>query len=56
MNSMKSKRFISWIFVLLACCAPWMLCADEIGQSTCGKPIRVQGDIKHKKLKRMRRK
>jgi beta-glucosidase len=51
MNSLKLKWLVGWIVVLLSFGAPWMLFADEIGQSTCGKPILVQGDIQHAKPK-----
>jgi beta-glucosidase len=46
-----TMKMMGYLIVLLGFCAPKMLCADEIGQSTCGKPIRVQGEIKHFKNK-----
>lgn len=49
MSLLKFKGVSGRIVLLLAVCVSQMVCADEIGQSTCGKPILVQGEIKHVK-------
>lgn len=49
MKSFKCTGAPFRIICLLAVCVSQMVCADETGQSTCGKPILVQGEIKHVK-------